>query len=66
MKKYEYNIHYLKLETAKSNEQQILDTLNQFGSEGWRLNRLYGEVSLRSLSSWKGGLSMLLEREIIE
>ncbi len=66
MKKYEYKIHYLKLETVKSNEQQILDTLNQFGSEGWRLNRLYGEVGLRSLSSWKGGLNMLLEREITE
>jgi hypothetical protein len=66
MKKYEYKLHYLKLETAKSKEQQILDTLNQFGSEGWHLNRLYGEVSLRSLSSWKGGLNMLLEREITE
>ncbi len=66
MKKYEYKIHYLKLETGKPNEGQILDTLNRFGSEGWRLNRLYGEVSLRALASWKGGLNMLLEREITE
>ena len=66
MKRYEYKVHYLKLETGKSNEQQVLDTLNQFGSEGWRLNRLYGEVSLRSLVSWKGGLNLLLERESID
>ncbi len=63
MKRYEYRIHYLKLETAKPNEEQLLQTLNRFGEEGWRLNRLYGEVSLRSLASWKGGLNLLLERE---
>ncbi len=66
MKRYEYKIHYLKLEAGKPNEQQILETLNQFGNEGWRLNRLYGEVSLRALVSWKGGLNLLLEREIAE
>jgi len=64
MKRYEYRIHYLKLETGKPNEEQLLQTLNRFGEEGWRLNRLYGEVSLRSLASWKGGLNFLLEREI--
>jgi hypothetical protein len=64
MKKYEYKVHYLKLETGKPNEQQIQEVLNQFGSEGWRLNRLYAEMSLRALSSWKGGLNLLLEREI--
>ena len=66
MKKYEYKIHYLKLETGKPKEEQLTDTLNQFGGEGWRLNRLYGEFSLRSLSSWNGGLNLLLEREIAE
>ena len=66
MKKYEYKIHYLKLETGKPKEEQLTDTLNQFGGEGWRLNRLYGEFSLRSLSSWQGGLNLLLEREIAE
>ena len=64
MKRYEYRIHYLKLETGKPNEEQLLQTLNRFGEEGWRLNRLYGEVSLRSLASWKGGRNLLLEREI--
>lgn len=64
MKTYEYKMHYLKLVTGKPNEQQILDALNQFGSQGWRLNRLNGEVSLRSLASWKGGLNLLLEREV--
>jgi hypothetical protein len=64
MKRYEYRVHYLKLETGKPNEEQLLQSLNRFGEEGWRLNRLYGEVSLRSLASWKGGLNLLLEREI--
>jgi hypothetical protein len=64
MKKYEYKIHYLKLQTGTSNGQQILEALNRFGREGWRLNRLYGESSLRALASWKGGLNLLLEREI--
>ena len=66
MKKYEYKIHYLKLETGKLKIEQLTDTLNQFGGEGWRLNRHYGEFSLRSLSSWQGGLNLLLEREIAE
>ena len=66
MKKYEYKVHYLKLEAGKPNEQQILDTVNRFGREGWRLNRLYGESSLRTLVSWKGGLNLLLERETAE
>jgi len=66
MKTYEYKIHYLKLETGKPNEEQLTDALNQFGGEGWRLNRLSGEVSLRALASWKGGLNLLLERETAE
>ena len=63
-RQYEYKIHYLKLEVGRGNEEQLLDVLNTFGKEGWRLNRLYGESSLRSLTSWKGGLKLLLEREI--
>ena len=66
MKRYEYQVYYLKIETEESKEQQLLETLNRFGSEGWRLNRLYQEVSLRSIMSWKGGLNLLLEREITE
>ena len=62
-RKYEYKIHYLALETGKSNEEQLIVALNEFGKDGWRLNRLYGEVSLRSITSWKGGLNLLLERE---
>ena len=61
---YEYKIHYLKLETGRSNEDQIVDTLNTLGQDGWRLNRLYGEVSLRSITSWRGGLNLLLERQV--
>lgn len=65
-KKYEYKIHYLKLETGRDNEEQLIASLNTFGKDGWRLNRLYGEVSLRSVTSWKGGLNLLLEREASE
>lgn len=64
MKTYEYRIEFLKLTAGKPNEEQILDALNGFGKEGWRLNRLYGEVSLRTMASWKGGFNLLLEREI--
>lgn len=61
--KYEYRIHYLKLEAGRDNEEQLVAALNSFGKDGWRLNRLYGEASLRSITSWKGGLNLLLERE---
>ena len=64
MKKYEYKSHYLELKTGAPNDQQLPDALNVFGADGWRLNRLYGEVSLRSLASWRGGLNLLLEREV--
>ena len=66
MKKYEYRVEFLKLVTGKKNEEQILDALNTFGQDGWRLNRLYGEVSLRTMASWKGGFNFLLEREVVE
>lgn len=65
MKRYEYRIVFLKLKTGISNEEQILEALNTFGKEGWRLNRLYGEISLRTMASWKGGLNLLLEKEIL-
>lgn len=64
MKRYEYRIEFLKLVTGESSEEQILNALNGFGKDGWRLNRLYGEVSLRTMASWKGGFNLLLEREI--
>jgi len=66
MKRFEYKIHYLKLESGTPKEQQLMDVLNRFGSEGWRLNRPYTDFSLRTLASWKGGLNLLLEREIAE
>ncbi len=65
-KQYEYKIHYLKLEAGINNEEQLIAALNTFGKDGRRLNRLYGEVSLRSITSWKGGLNLLLERETTE
>lgn len=62
MQQYEYKIHYLRLDNGKNREEQLLVVLNRFGAEGWRLNRMYGEFSLRSITSWKGGINLLLER----
>ena len=66
MKRYEYKLHHLTLQTGKNCDEQVLDALNRFGQEGWRLNRLYGEFSLRALASWLGSLNFLLEREIAD
>ncbi len=66
MKRYEYKLHHLTLETGKSNDEQVLEALNKFGQEGWRLNRMYGEFSLRSLASWRGALNFILEREVTD
>jgi hypothetical protein len=63
MKRYEYTIHYMALIGGKSKEQQVLEALNHFGEEGWRLNRMYGDIRLRSLLNWRGGLNLILERE---
>lgn len=63
MNRYEYKIEHLKLSKGKSNEEQILEALNKYGADGWRLNRIYGEISLSALASWKGGLNLLLERQ---
>ena len=64
MKRYEYRIEFVKLVTGKKNEEQLLEAVNSFGKEGWRLNRLYGEMSMRTITSWKGGFNLLLERGI--
>ena len=64
MTRYEYRIEFMKLEKGRNNEEQLLEALNNFGREGWRLNRLSGEVSLRSLASWKGGYNLILEKAI--
>ena len=66
MAQYEYRIEYLKLEKGRKNSEQMLEAMNTFGREGWRFIRLYGEVSLRNLTSWKGGFNLLLERAIEE
>lgn len=64
MKKFEYKIEYLKLEVGRDNEEQILESLNRFGQDGWRMVRQYGEISMRSIASFKGGMNFLLEREL--
>ena len=66
MKKYEYKSYYLKFETGKPRKQHILDVLNNFGNDGWRLNRLTGELGIKSILSFMGGVNLLLEREVQE
>jgi hypothetical protein len=63
MKRYEYRLEYLKF-TARQRQEQLLEALNNFGKEGWRLNRMWGEVSLKSLRSLGGGVNLMLEREV--
>ncbi len=64
MKKYEYRLEYLKFVLGKENEDQFLEALNRYGSEGWRLNQLHRGLSQGAPFSWKGGIYLLLEREI--
>ncbi len=64
MKRFEYKIEYLKLEVGQDNQEQILEALNRFGQDGWRMVRQYSEISMRSIASFKGGINFLLEREI--
>jgi hypothetical protein len=64
MKMYEYKSYYLKFDSNKPRKQHILDVLNEFGSDGWRLNRLTGELGIKSILSFMGGVNLLLEREV--
>ena len=64
MIRYEYKTHYLKIEGGSTRDDQILEALNAFGREGWRLNRLSPDFSLQSVKSLRGGLNLLLERSI--
>ena len=66
MKRYEYKVEYLKLKIGSSREDQVLDEINVHGRDGWRLNRLFADLRLRTFTSWKGGINLLLEREIAE
>jgi hypothetical protein len=50
--------------SGQDNHEQRVEALNLFGERGWRLNQLFGESSLRTLMSWKGGLNLSFEREI--
>jgi len=55
MKRYEYRIEFVEWVTRKKKEK-LLEAVNSFGKEGWRLNR--------TIISLKGGTNLLLEREI--
>lgn len=39
MTRYEYRIEPLKFSRGRSQEDQLMETLNLFGQEGWRFNR---------------------------
>ena len=63
MKQYEYKIEYVAFKGEGSKEGQLLDALNDFGREGWRMNRMFADFSLKTFTSWKGGINLMLERE---
>ena len=64
MKRYEYRIEPLVFTLGSSRQDQMLAALNRYGQEGWRLNRTEtGLLGIPALS-WKGGIMLLLEREI--
>ena len=66
MKRYEYRIEPLTFSLGMSNKDQILEALNRFGQEGWRLNRTERGLLGFPALSWKGGIMLLLEREIAD
>lgn len=66
MTRYEYRIEPLAFSLGSSTKDQMLEALNRYGQEGWRLNRTASTMFGFPALSWKGGLMLLLEREIAE
>ena len=61
MKRYEYRREPVQFVIGKANADVILEALNRLGQDGWRLCQI--ESGLINLS-WKGGVYLLLEREM--
>ncbi|NTW37599.1 MAG: hypothetical protein HGB17_16105 [Syntrophobacteraceae bacterium] len=66
MKRYEYRIEPMVFTLGSSKQDQMLEALNRFGREGWRLNRTENVLFGLPPLSWKGGIMLLLEREIAD
>jgi len=66
MKRYEYRIEPLVFTMGGTMKEQLLEALNRYGREGWRLNHVAGTAFSRPRFSWKGGITLVLEREINE
>ena len=66
MKRYEYRIEPMVFTFGSKRKELMMEALNRYGREGWRLNRIEGGLFGRPAWSWGGGIMMLLEREIIE
>jgi hypothetical protein len=64
MKRFEYRLFRLAFKAGSTKDDQMLEALNRFGQDGWRLNRMYGDFGLRSLSTWHGAVNFILERAI--
>jgi hypothetical protein len=58
MKRFEYRIGRIDLNAYAPREQQIVDALNAFGAEGWRLS---GELNKSAIEV--SPVRVLLERE---
>lgn len=69
MTRYEYRMELLTLSRGRSREDQIVDALNRFGQEGWRLNSVQRSSAFPHgtfLGAMKASLALLLEREIAD
>ena len=67
MKQYEYKIHYLRFSgPLNKREDYLIEELNLLGKDGWRLNRMFPDLKLRTFGAWAGAINLLVEREILE
>jgi len=69
MKRYEYRTETLSFpggphrRGAEKNEEKFLEALNNFGQDGWRLKRIFGDTR-NTIFKWSGSLNLLLERAV--
>lgn len=61
MKRFEYRIEQVILDKGESRAQKLLDLLNYFGQEGWRVSSLVVEPRI---AINENQIKVLLEREV--
>ncbi|MBW4628123.1 MAG: hypothetical protein KME49_22070 [Brasilonema octagenarum HA4186-MV1] len=61
MKRFEYRIEQVIFDKTESRDQQLVDLLNYFGQEGWRVSSLVVEPRI---AMNENKIKVLLEREV--